>query len=122
MNLAQMDESPEEILKNFNKEQENGEENSITNKYGILNVDLAFNKLPEKIQKYLPGNYVCNYLPIRFTENDREKISSVILEHFKHFYLDKNAEYFTLKVVNFILIFRFGPSVTQIMFLVYVRL
>lgn len=30
--------------------------------------------LPEKMRKYLPGNYSCNYLPIRFTENDIEKI------------------------------------------------
>jgi hypothetical protein len=30
--------------------------------------------LPEKMRKYLPGNISCNYLPIRFTENDIEKI------------------------------------------------
>ena len=30
--------------------------------------------LPEKMRKYLPGNYSCHYLPIRFTENDIEKI------------------------------------------------
>ena len=78
---------------------DNNEENNLLNKDGSVNVDKAFEKLPEKIQKYLPGNYICNYLPIRFTENDREKISSVILEHFQHFYLDKNAEYFTVKVI-----------------------
>ena len=82
-----------------NKELDNLDENNLLNQDGSVNIDKAFENLPGKIQNYLPGNYVCNYLPIRFTENDREKISSVILEHFQHFYLDKNAEYFTVKVI-----------------------
>lgn len=53
--------------------------------------------LPEKMRKYLPGNYSCNYLPIRFTENDIEKIGSVFMEYFRHFYLDKTAEFFSIK-------------------------
>lgn len=41
---------------------------------------------------------MCLYLPLRFTENDQERIANVFTENFTHFFLDKRAEYFTIKV------------------------
>lgn len=48
-------------------------------------------ELHKLIMNNLPPNYICQYLPLRFTQPDSEKIRTMISEQFNGFFLEPKA-------------------------------